>query len=194
MKKEHLPQVGFAIIMLAFIYLIIKLLVADVPLNLATWSLWVVIDTMLLIAALKASKEAGSGKPWIMIGFEFGACSIAGIAIFKAITGDGQFQWGHAETLTAICTFIAVGIWKITSTAKSGVVSITVAMYTAMIPTWIDQWNQPEGQDPWVWLFCAIGSGLEFYARPKKIATAFLPGCAMFANGLAAVLCFRQFF
>lgn len=129
-----------------------------------------------------------------MIGFETGACTIAIIAIFKAITGTGEFDWGFAENLTVVCALVAVVVWKLTSTANSGVVSITIAMYIAMIPTWIDQWQEPIGQDPWFWLACSIGAGLEFYARPKQIATAFLPGCAMVANGFAALLCFRQFF
>jgi hypothetical protein len=193
MKKNQLPLVGFALIMCAFLYLIVKLTVADVPLNLATWSLWVIIDSLLLVAALAAAKKEGSGKPWIMIGFEIGACTIASIAIFKAFTGSGQFAWGFTENLTVVSAFIAVVVWKLTSTANSGVVSITIAMYVAMIPTWVDQWQDPTGQDPWFWLACSIGAGLEFYARPKKIASAFLPGCAMVANGFAAILCFAQF-
>lgn len=193
MKKELCAKAGFWVIMISFSYLVIKLLVADVPLNIATWGLWVVIDTFLLIACLKAAKEEGSGKPWSMIGFEVGACTIAGIAIIKIFIGKGELSWGGTETLTAISTAVALGIWKFSKTPKVQVVSITLAMYVAMVPTFVDQWSNPVGQDPWVWLGCTIGCILDFYSKPKKIATAFQPGMGILANGFAFILCIKQF-
>ena len=194
MKKQHLPLVGFGLIMISFVYLLIRLLSADVPLNLATWGLWVIIDSTLLVATLKAAKEEGSGLPWSMIGFWFGACSIAAIAITKAFLGYGEFSWGMTETITVICVILALVAWKRIKTPTAGVVSVTIAMYTAMVPTLVDQWIEPNGQDPWIWFGCAAGCGLDFWAKPKKLGTAFQPGAGFVANGFAFILCIRQFF
>lgn len=192
--KKNLPILGFVLIMISFGYLIVKLLIADVPLNLATWGLWVVIDSALLVATYKASKENGSGLPWSMIGFWLGACSIAAISIIKTLTGNGSFHWGHVETLTVVSVILALVAWKKRGESVAGVIAVTIAMYVAMVPTFVDQWIKPEGQDPWIWLGCTIGCLLDFWGKPKQLATAFQPGAGMIANGFAFILCSQQFF
>jgi len=189
MKKEALPRIGFAIIMIAFVYLTAKLLMHNVSLNLATWSMWVVIDTCLLVSIV----SAGNKRPWSMIGFETGACTITLIALAKLMMGNGQWSWGNTESIAAICVLIALAVWKLTS-GKGGVISITTAMYIAMIPTFVDQWQNPNGQDPWFWGACSLGCAFEFIGKPKTIAGAFFPACGTLFNGLAAVLSARQFF
>lgn len=188
MKKEQLPHVGFAIIMIAFVYLAVKLLVHSVPLNLATWSMWVCIDTCLFIAMICS----GNKRPWSVIGFLTGAGSITIIAVIKLAMGLGQWSWGGAEGLAAVCVVYALIVWKNTS-GTCGVISITTAMYVAMIPTFIDQWNNPIGQDPWFWGACSLGCGLEFIGKPKTIKDAFFPACGAIANGVATLFSVRQF-
>jgi hypothetical protein len=189
MNKNKLPIMGFAITTIAFVYLVIALLVNNVPLNLATWSLWVVIDITLLISIVKA----GNKRPWTMIGFAVGATTIALITFVKFLMGKSQFVWGNPETLAAIAVAVALLTWKLT-TAKVGLISITGAMYFAMIPTFVDQWSKPQGQDPWVWLLCSVGCILEYIGKPKTIIDGFQPVCSAIFNGVSAVLCFRQFF
>jgi hypothetical protein len=189
MKKETLPRIGFAIIMIAFVYLTANLVMHNVPLNLATWSMWVVIDTCLLVSIV----SAGNKRPWSMIGFETGACTITLIALAKLISGNGEWSWGNTESIAAICVLIALAVWKLTS-GNGGVISITTAMYIAMYPTFVDQWHNPNGQDPWFWGACSLGCALEFIGKPKTISQAFFPGCGAVANGLAAILSARQFF
>lgn len=189
MKKNNLPLVGFVIIMVAFVYLVTKLTLQSVPLNLATWTMWVVIDTCLLISIV----SAGNKRPWAMIGFEVGACSIAFITLAKVIFGDGDWAWGNTETISAVCTGTALVLWRSTSN-KGGVISITAAMYIAMIPTFADQLASPTDQDPIFWGLCSLGCLLEFIGKPKTIEGAFFPGCGAVFNGLAAILSTRQFF
>ncbi len=189
MKSDNLPKIGFAIIMAAFVYLATKLMIHNVPLNLATWSMWVVIDTCLLVSII----SAGNKRPWSMLGFEVGACTVALIAIVKLSIGYGQWSWGNTESIAAACTIIALIVWKFTS-GNGGVVAITIAMYIAMTPTFVDQWNNPAGQDPWFWAACSLGCILEFIGKPKTISQAFFPACGALANGLAAILSARQFF
>lgn len=189
MKTESkLPQVGFAIIMIAFVYLTSQLVLRNVPLNLATWGMWVVIDTCLLYSIV----SAGNKRPWSMIGFETGAVTITTISLIKLLAGNGQWSWGGTETLSAICTIFALIVWKMTN-GNGGVISITAAMYIAMIPTFMDQWQNPTGQDPLFWGACSLGCALEFVGKPKTIATAFFPACGAIANGLAALLSARQY-
>ncbi len=189
MKLEALPRIGFAIIMIAFVYFTTNLVMHNVPLNLATWLMWVVIDTCLLVSTI----SAGNTRPWSLIGFETGACTITLIALAKLMMGNGRWSWGDTESFSAICVVLALIVWRTTS-GNGGVISITAAMYVAMIPTFADQWNNPTGQDPWFWGACSLGCALEFIGKPKTIAKAFFPGCGAVANGLAAVLSARQFF
>ncbi len=175
--------------MLAFVYLTTVLLMQNIPLNFATWALWVLIDTSLLVSMVKA----GNKRPWIMIGFATGATTIALIALTKLLMGITAMSWGNPETLAAVAVAIALTIWKFTSN-NAGVVSITVAMYVAMIPTLIDGWTKPVGQDPWFWGVCAIACLLTYIGSPKTIAGRFMPALGTFFNGLMAVLAFRQFF
>lgn len=189
METETLPRIGFAIIMIAFVYLTANLVMHNVPLNMATWSMWVVIDTCLLVSIV----SAGNKRPWSIIGFETGACTITLIALVKLVMGHGQWSWGTTESIAAVCVVLALIVWKLTS-GKGGVISITTAMYVAMTPTFVDQWNNPTGQDPWFWGACSLGCALEFIGKPKTIAEAFFPACGTIANGLAAILSARQFF
>lgn len=185
---EKLPKIGFLFIMAGFVYITTQLLIRDVPLNLATWSLWVIIDTLLLISII----SAGEKRPWAMIGFVTGVVVVTSLALIKLTVGDGQWSWGQTESLATICAVIALAVWKMTS-GNGGVIAITIAMYVAMVPTFVDQWRAPIGQDPWFWTACSIGCALEFIGKPKTIPSAFFPAFGAFFNGLAAVLSFRQF-
>lgn len=174
--------------MLAFAYLTAVLSIHSVPLNFASWGLWVVIDTTLLISMVKA----GNKRPWIMIGFTTGATTIALISLIKLLMGKSEFVWGNTETLAAVCVTIALLVWKLT-TNNGGVISITLAMYVAMIPTLADGWKQPLGQDPLFWGVCAIGCLLNYIGGEKTIAGRFMPAFGTFFNGLMAVFALRQF-
>jgi len=188
MKKESLPKIGFAIIMVVFVYLTVQLVSKSVPLNLATWGMWVIIDTCLLVSNI----SAGNKRPWSVIGFVTGAVTITTIALIKLLAGNGQWSWGNTETLSAFCTVLALIAWKVTNN-NAGVISITAAMYIAMIPTFVYQWQNPTGQDPLFWGACSLGCALEFIGKPKTIADAFFPGCGTVANGLAMLLSMRQY-
>ncbi len=185
---NNLPRIGFSIIMVAFVYLTANLLWHDVPLNLATWMMWVVIDTCLLISIV----STGNKRPWSMIGFETGACVITSIAFVKLLMGHGQWSWGGTESFAALCVIAALAVWKLTG-GNGGVIAITAAMYVAMVPTFVDQWNNPIGQDPWFWGACSLGCVIEFIGKPKTISQAFFPACGTIGNGLACFLCLRQF-
>ncbi len=128
-----------------------------------------------------------------MVVFETGACTITLIALVKLTVGHGRWSWGSTESITAICVVLALIVWKLTSDNK-GVISIPTAMYIAMIPTFADQWSNPDGQDPWFWGACSLGCALELIGKPKTISQAFFPACGAIANGLAAILSARRFF
>jgi hypothetical protein len=189
LKTSSLPLVGFVLTMSAFIYLISILINHNVPLNLATWGMWTVIDILLLATMVKA----GNRRPWIMIGFVAGATSIASITLLKFLNGNSIFVWGQAETLAAVAASVALVIWKMTSN-EYGVIAMTVAMYIAMIPTWVDGWTKPVGQDPWFWGACAFSCWLTYLGAEKNIAGRFMPACGTLGNGLMFILTIRQFF
>jgi len=189
MNLNKLPKVGFAIIMFAFVYLTVNLVGHDIPLNLATWSMWVIIDTSLLISIV----STGNKRPWSMIGFESGACVITFIAIVKLALGHGEWVWGGTESLAASCVLIALITWKLTS-GTVGIIAITAAMYIAMTPTFVTQWQNPIGQDPVFWGACSLGCALEYIGKPKSVSQAFFPACGTIFNGVAMLLSLRQYF
>lgn len=190
---NNLPRLGFAIIMIAFVYLSIKLLAYDVPLNLATWTMWVVIDTSLLISALAANKKADTKRlPWSIIGFETGAVTITAIAVAKVFYGNGTWSWGDLESFTLFCVLMALFFWFLTG-STGGVVSITAAMYIAMVPTFYQMWHNPTGHETCFWGACCLGCMLEYIGKPRTFIDRFFPFCGTIANGLAAILAMRQY-
>lgn len=175
--------------MLAFTYLIFNLITHNVPLNLASWSMWAIMDILLLTSMVKA----GNKRPWIMIGFVVGAVTIASITSVKFLIGNSTFVWGQVETLAAVSVIIALLIWKMTSN-NGGVIAITLAMYIAMIPTWVDGWTKPVGQDPWFWGVCGFSCWLNYLGGEKNIAGRFMPACGTIGNGIMFLFAIRQFF
>jgi hypothetical protein len=189
---NKLPRLGFAIIMIAFVYLSIKLLRYDVSLNLATWTMWVVIDTSLLVAALRTSRQKHTGLPWSIIGFETGAVVITTIALVKTFSGNGEWNWGNLESFSLVCVVLALFAWQLTS-MFGGVISITAAMYIAMAPTFYQMWLNPSGHDAWFWGACSLGCMLEYLGKPRTLIDRFFPFCGTIANGLATILAMRQY-
>ncbi|MES2623582.1 MAG: hypothetical protein V4576_04230 [Patescibacteria group bacterium] len=189
MKKENLPRIGFATIIVAFAYLAVKLLVYGTPINLVAWGLWVIINTMLLTSLF----FSGNRNPFALAGFEIGSITITTIAIIKTINGNNHVNIGWPEVLVTACVLIALKIRRHTQD-NSRLILMTATLCLAMLPTLYDQWKSPAGHDSLFWGLCCLGCLLEYIGKPKDIVNGLFPACGALFSGAATILSLRQYF
>jgi len=86
-----------------------------------------------------------------------------------------------------------MSMWR-KSSSDARVITSTMAMYAAMIPTLIMAWQQPVGQDPWVWGTSAVGCLFNYIGGEKTIAGRFMPFWGTIFNGAMTVIILRPLF
>lgn len=183
-----LPVIGFGIIMAGFGWFASQIFAGGFSLNIATWVCWVVIDVALLVSLIRSKLDSTA-----MVGFTLGATSIMLVALFQVWNGSGQFTWGLTETIASVASVVTLLAWfKLKGVGAT--LTSTSAMYIAMIPTLIDQWQNPEGQDPVFWGMASLGCLLQLLGTSKSFQNSFFPFFGTIFNGLACVFCLRQFF
>jgi len=184
---SKLSKAGFSLAVLAMVYLIGLLLLTSAPLNLATWTLWLIVNTSLAASLYR------SEKPYeLMAAYTVGTAIIAAIAVYNYTVGTTPLSWGIAETVTVVTVLIALVAWRFT-TNDVGVIMTTIAMVIAGVPTWIDAYYRPESQSVLFWSVNALACVLSYFGAPPKFVARFMPLCGGLANCLIAVLALRQF-
>ncbi len=188
-KMNHLPFMGAGISVCAFVYLTYVLMRSASALNPASWVMWVVIDVYLTYVLFRANVVA----KWIMLAFTTGASIIALITLVQLSTGKTHWSWSNKETLAVITFAIPLMIRMMisgnTSRAQvAAVVSATLAMNIAGIPTLIDAWNQPQSYDAIFWGASTVGCILTVVGSPRKFTDQFMPVIGTIFNGSIAAL------
>ncbi|MEW6617038.1 MAG: hypothetical protein AB1333_01305 [Patescibacteria group bacterium] len=117
------------------------------PPNPASWILWWIIDTTVLIVTYL------SGKP---IGLPLGWSLGAGFVVLMTLK-SGSWMWSYKETLSAISTGIAVFIW-IWLGPSSGVIAGAAAIFMSGIPIMLDMIRVPVRDTFPVWFFTALAA------------------------------------
>ena len=163
-------------------YLSCNLLSKGVPLNVATWGLWLIIDIGILVSMWRS----GNKRPYLMMMFTAFTAFILWFAAMNTLNGAFPFTWGWAENLTLLTTGAAYIVWLMKSD-RAGVIAIVTAMGIAIFPTWHDAWKAPLSVDVLFWTVNGFGCLASFLGSEKVITKYLMPLVGAFTN-LAVVL------
>ncbi len=149
--------------------------------SIASWSMWVVLDMILLVTTWQA------GKPvWLPLGWTVGA-SLVTISLLR----NGQRNWQKTETLSAICAVLATLAW-LTQGAVVGIVAGTLAMTFAGIPLLVDMVRTPIRATFPVWFFTCVACVCTLLGSDWTLAGTFLPWGSLLYNGTLSMLVLRD--
>lgn len=179
--KQKIGFIGGLICAFTIVAFAVHLTIYDVPQNVASWTMWAVLDALMVCSAI----AAGNKRPWLPAGFFLGALFVTIILLTK-----GVWQWRTIETISAIGTAIASLCWWKMG-AKVGVVASTLAMTIAGIPAMHDAWVQPDPSGWWLWGGVAFSCSLSIYSGAWKIEHQFLPCTSIVFNTVMLVLVLR---
>lgn len=182
---------GFALASMA--YLIAVMITKNIPINFASFFLWLVIDVALVVAMFRARKPDDTAWPWLMIAYTIGTGIVVLIATVALVRGESSFQWGAKESMTVVAVLVAMIVWYYKSDAW-GVYMSTNAMLVASIPTYMDAWAKPAEQDVLFWTLSGLGCLLTIFGLPKTRVDRYMPVAGALSNGLIVALGARQFF
>ncbi len=183
-KESSLPQWGGRIIIAAFVYLACTFMVHPVPLNLATWVLWTLLDT-LIARWMKEGKNTGYS---VMRAFAIGAGIISLLTIIQIVRGETKLMWQTKETITAACFMVALIIRQLSASESLTINMGTTAMLIAGMPTLLDVWNDSTGYDPYFWSANTLGCAVMLLGAPGGFTNRYFPIGGIVLNGSIALL------
>lgn len=187
-----LLRAGVASAIASMVYLIVMLVIKSVPLNLASFGLWLFIDVAIVVAMLRARPEGDHSLPWLMIAYTVGTAVIVLLSLHNLSLGKSTFLWGTSETMTVIAVLVAMLVWYKTSD-KWGLIMSTNAMLVATIPTWADALRDPASQDIVFWMLSCGGCFFTAIASPRTLVGCYMPVVGTLSNLLVIMLAARQF-
>ncbi len=148
----------------------------------ASWLMWTILDSLLLVTTLANAKPG-----WLPGAWTLGAGSVT-----VALIARGKWLWSYKETISAMGAAIATYIW-FSYGAMLGLVAGIVAMNTAGIPNFIDQWRNPiRGTWP-VWGFTIVACFCTLLGSDWSFSGVILAVSSMFFNSiLLCIVLFRK--
>ena len=152
----------------------------NLPQNIATWSMVLLLDCLGLFLAYKD----GNKKPYLLIGW-----TLAAACIVVAITiGKSPWHWGWPESVSLFLCGVAVMLW-LTMSARRAIWAYTIAMYVSFVPLMIDYYK-PQLETLWLWLGTIVTCILAIHGAPKRDFThIFVPISALILNAIILILC-----
>jgi hypothetical protein len=184
LQKSKLARTGDVMAHVAMLYLTVVVIVTGLPLNPATWALWFTIDLLVIHAQREAKRDFG-----LMLAFTVWTGVILSVSLYNLATGRSEFRWGIPEWVASMAVICALGYWRRHRKNETvGVVSTTLALVIAAIPTWVDAAVSPEKVDTLFWCMSASACILGYIGNPKTLIDRFLPGMGTLSNGMIIVL------
>ena len=113
--NKVLLRAGAGFAMASMVYLIYMIIVKNIPLNLASFGLWLLIDIAIVVALLRARKAGDKSLPWLMIVFTVGTGVIVLLSTYNLSVGKNTSHWGTMETATVVAVVLAMVVWYKTS-------------------------------------------------------------------------------
>jgi len=132
----------------------LTLMYQDVPMNIATWGLWTILNGVNAIAMFRG----GNKRPWLAGGYTLGA-----LLVTLMVLRNGTWSWGTIETIALIGSLAALYISFKMNERLAIIVAIS-AMLIAAIPTVRDGWVEPVLASWWLWGGCAFSNLLSTIA------------------------------
>lgn len=180
---QTIALIGGIITLLAHLPLFRDVYKKKITLNLATWLMWALADSLSLITSI----YAGAKLPFLVIAF-----TTASIIIVILLLKNGTWHWGHKETFAALVSVLCIIIWKFSGPLPA-LVAIVLGKYIAGLPSLIDAYRRPEKSQALPWLLFAVGSAANIFAAGTwTIAYSFYPTIGLFFNGVMGALHIRK--
>ena len=160
----------------------LHLLMKEIPLNVVSWILWTILDVVLVITAI----AAGNKRPWLPLGYTFGAALVTII-----LWNRGLWEFGFAEGISILGVVTALVVWCFVS-ARGAIIIASIAKIIAALPQAYDFWITPNPSTWWLWSFVAVGCFLSIIgARSWTIEDRFFPVASGLFNLSMVILVLR---
>ncbi|MEK7390809.1 MAG: hypothetical protein AAB635_01590 [Patescibacteria group bacterium] len=180
--KQKIGLIGGLISAVVIVAFAIYLATNSIPQNIASWIMWTILDTLILISCL----AAGNKRPWLPAGYTLGAFLVTLILLTR-----GVWHWGTVETISAIGATAATACWWKLG-PKSAIIASTLAMTLAGIPAMNDAWFRPDPASWWLWGGVAFSCALSCYgAKAWTIEERFFPCSSFIFNTTMTILVLR---
>ncbi len=123
---------------------------ANTKLPISSWTLWTLINTVLLIAMALG----GAQLPQLlqMASYTGGTACITYLVYRK-----GDWQWTHFDTLIAVLTGASMTVWAATGNPIIAILLCLTALTISSIPMWQALWIDPKSQSEAPWYLWWIG-------------------------------------
>lgn len=151
------------------------------PTGLASFMMWTVLDTLLLVNTIR------NGQPlWMPLGWVLGAGSVT-----VALCIRGTWHWTRRETLSLIGAVLAATVSMLTS-GRWGLVASLTAMMAAGTPILIDNLKVPVRATFMVWFTTVIACILSLLGSDWSFDGTILPWASLVYNGAMSIIVLRK--
>ena len=149
------------------------------PISSATWSMFVLIDLILLVSSYFA------GKPYMLpLGYTVGALMVTA-AHFKR----GQWIWTWKEGLSLGVMLASTVVWLANIESVWGVYASIGAMLAAGAPMYYSLWNKPDKDIRWMLIATAIAGTISILGADFEVFSTYAVGLSgLLYNGSLAII------
>ncbi|MES2213223.1 MAG: hypothetical protein V4473_00100 [Patescibacteria group bacterium] len=136
-----------------------------------SWIIWASVDTLTLLALLRAKKKGRDIPLGQIKGAVTGAWIIAILAIIYGKPNIGAIEW-----VTFVIALSGIILWTATENETYGLICSQIALFVAAFPTFAKGYTEPASEDPLAWSICLASCICALLAiREWKLATALQP-------------------
>ncbi|MBX4199077.1 hypothetical protein KW800_02260 [Candidatus Parcubacteria bacterium] len=134
--KSFLNNLSGALIILAFVPLIISVVWKGYKPPKSSWIIWAVVDTVIAVGMYQ--KHALNMQ---LIG------TLLGVWIAVAVLLKyGESGWSRWQITQLVIAAIGVGLWQIFGESNIGIATGCGLLFLGAVDSWKDAWQNPEGQ------------------------------------------------
>ncbi len=147
MIKENLHLIPFLLVVIANLPLYYLIYKKQIHLNIATFLLWILIDSIVILTTFFSGGEVAYTS------YGFVLCDSLTMLL---ILNTKIWKWEKKETLVLILVVLGIILWQLTN-AFYGLIFITILKYfIAGFPTLVDSYKRPEKGQSFFWLVITL--------------------------------------
>lgn len=181
--KKNLDLTASVVASLTVTAFAVYLLFEKVPLNIASWVLWVALNGVNWITMARAGSRV-----FLPAGYTISTALVA-VMVVK----NGVWSWGIVETVALVGAVVAL-FASFRASKRLGVVLAVSALLVAGIPQLYDNWVSPATASWWTWAITACCNAVSAFAAGPTLEERSYPVVGMATNSLQTVLVVRGFF
>lgn len=177
--KKHLGTISIVAALFGYVVVIIGLLSSSMRVSFTTFALYAILSIISLISLII---QKGNYK--VMIGYVAGASITTVLLLYK-----GGFAWTTLDSVISAFILACLIIWKLMG-AKAAVITSTIAVCAAGIPTAVEMWRHPQASAAFPWILWFLANAISFCARKSwKLEEWFFQGMCALTCAVIAILC-----